>query len=118
MGRAASGALEREVRRKADPAKESIRDFVAKWSGNPRVRNHPSHDEILAAITTLGAFYRKNGSRTRMDAETAAAISVHLDAAEASLVADGNQAPSLADRLRTLKANTAEQEDKSLLDLF
>ena len=36
-----------QVRRKADPAKENVREFMAKWKDNNKVDWHPSHDEFV-----------------------------------------------------------------------
>jgi hypothetical protein len=41
--------LPRQVRRKADPAKEQVREFVGKWRDNPAVASDASHDEIKGA---------------------------------------------------------------------
>jgi hypothetical protein len=35
-----------QVRRKADPAKEQVREFVGRWRDNPAVTDNVSHDEI------------------------------------------------------------------------
>ena len=35
------------MRRKADPAKENVREFMAKWKDNDKVSWHPSHDEFV-----------------------------------------------------------------------
>jgi hypothetical protein len=34
------------VRRKADPAKELVREFVGKWQDNAAVAGDASHDEM------------------------------------------------------------------------
>ncbi|PNH09459.1 Kinesin-like protein KLP1 [Tetrabaena socialis] len=44
----ASGAAESEVRRKADPAKEAVREFVGRWRDNPRVTRDLTHVQIKA----------------------------------------------------------------------
>jgi hypothetical protein len=35
-----------QVRRKADPAKDLVREFVGKWQDNPAVAGDASHDEM------------------------------------------------------------------------
>lgn len=83
----AQGAPEAEVRRKADPAKESVKEFVAKWRGDSRVSWHPSHEELLGMVTELGAFYRQAGPRSKMSLQVRESILSHLDRMEASFKA-------------------------------
>jgi hypothetical protein len=45
----ASGASEREVRRKADPAKASIERFLRDWKGSPLVSSQPSYAALVGA---------------------------------------------------------------------
>ncbi len=40
-------ALGRQVRRKADPAKEALQTFVKRWRDDPKVVGHPSHAKVL-----------------------------------------------------------------------
>ncbi|GAX81881.1 hypothetical protein CEUSTIGMA_g9309.t1 [Chlamydomonas eustigma] len=80
-----SGASENEVRRKADPAKENVREFMSKWKDNPKVSWHPSHDEFVSAITDLGQFYQKAGPRARMTEGIKEVLLAHMDAAAATL---------------------------------
>ena len=81
------GAPEAEVRRKADPAKENVKEFVAKWRGNPRVSWHPSHEELLDIVTELGAFYRQAGPRSKLSNEAKSSILAHIGKMEDSLKA-------------------------------
>jgi len=88
------GAKENEVRRKADPAKENVREFVAKWRDSDRVKWHDSHEEIVAAITELGKFYQTAGPRAKIPEDVKAKVRDHLHKAEAALEAaggDGNK---------------------------
>jgi hypothetical protein len=45
----ASGASEREVRRRADPAKASIERFLRDWKGSPLVSSQPSYVALVGA---------------------------------------------------------------------
>ncbi len=45
----ASGASEREVRRRADPAKASIERFLRDWKGSPLVSSQPSYVALVSA---------------------------------------------------------------------
>eukprot|EP00879_Flechtneria_rotunda_P005315 GHRR01005602.1.p1 GENE.GHRR01005602.1~~GHRR01005602.1.p1 ORF type:complete len:208 (+),score=88.86 GHRR01005602.1:136-759(+) len=81
----ASGAKEMEVRRKADPAKEMVREFVSKWQDDAAVVGDVAHDEMQSALSQLGRFYQKNGSRSRLDDATRQSVLSHLAAVEASL---------------------------------
>ena len=81
----AGGAPEAEVRRKADPAKENVKEFVSKWRDDQRVSWHPSHQEVLDTVNELGAFYRKAGPRSKLSEEAKDSILAHLDRIEASL---------------------------------
>ena len=45
----AGGASEREVRRKADPAKASIERFLRDWKGSPVVSSQPSYAALVGA---------------------------------------------------------------------
>lgn len=84
----ASGASEREVRRKAEPAKEAVMDYVGKWQANPKVSDDPSSEEIKKALAELGAFYKAKGSRSRLTDEVRGTVLGHLAAAEAALRQD------------------------------
>eukprot|EP00227_Mantoniella_beaufortii_P016856 CAMPEP_0197591574 /NCGR_PEP_ID=MMETSP1326-20131121/13788_1 /TAXON_ID=1155430 /ORGANISM="Genus nov. species nov., Strain RCC2288" /LENGTH=221 /DNA_ID=CAMNT_0043157095 /DNA_START=63 /DNA_END=728 /DNA_ORIENTATION=- len=55
--------------RKADPAKEAIKEFVKDWASSPMVQGERAHDDIVVALRELGAFYKANGSRTKMTPE-------------------------------------------------
>ncbi len=58
--RSADGALRRgatwgagerwraaQVRRKAEGAKEALQTFVRRWTDDPKVKGHPSHQRVL-----------------------------------------------------------------------
>jgi len=40
-----------QVRRKADPAKEALQVFVKRWRDDPKVQQHPSHDNIKGKMS-------------------------------------------------------------------
>lgn len=80
-----SGAPEREVRRKAEPAKDLVKRFINNYSDAPVISLEPSCREIRLAVQELGEFYRAKGQRQRMDADTSASILGHLEEAEKSL---------------------------------
>eukprot|EP00878_Enallax_costatus_P015383 GHUV01016114.1.p1 GENE.GHUV01016114.1~~GHUV01016114.1.p1 ORF type:complete len:198 (+),score=26.86 GHUV01016114.1:98-691(+) len=81
----AAGAKEFEVRRKADGAKDLVREFVKTWQDNAAVAGDVTHNEMRVAISELGRFYQKNGPRSRLDASTKDSILGHLAAVEAAL---------------------------------
>lgn len=81
----ADGAKEAEVRRKADPAKELVREFVGKWQDNPAVAGDPSHDEMRGVLSELGRFYQSAGPRSRLSAEVKGRVLQRLAAVEAAL---------------------------------
>ncbi|GMH43124.1 hypothetical protein BSKO_11046 [Bryopsis sp. KO-2023] len=83
----ASGASEIEVRRKADDAKNLVREFVLSWRGDIRVSKEASYKEIAEALTELGNFYMKNGQRMKLPSDLSAEIRGHLEAAKAAAVA-------------------------------
>lgn len=82
-----SGAEEREVRRKADPAKELVREFMTKWKDAPLVKDDVSYTQLTGAIKDLGEFYMKNGQRSRLSESVGQALLTRLDAAENALPA-------------------------------
>jgi hypothetical protein len=81
----ADGAPERDVRRRADPAKERVREFVGKWRDSPLVAGQEYHEEVKAAIAELGAFYGKAGPRAAVTREVRESVLAHLARAEAAL---------------------------------
>ncbi|MEW5319794.1 MAG: hypothetical protein WDW38_010922 [Sanguina aurantia] len=81
----ANGATEGEVRRKADPAKGGFQEFIRVWVDDGRVIGTASHTEIKAALQELGAFYKAQGSRTRLPLDMRNNILGHLTRAEAGL---------------------------------
>lgn len=80
-----TGLDEREVRRKADPAKPFVRDFMSNWQDSPLVVDTDSHKELLSTIKELGTFYASRGQRARLDSELGQRLLDSLDAAEAAL---------------------------------
>lgn len=80
-----NGDPEREVRRKADPAKDLVRQFMTRWRDEQEVSGEVSYSELTAAIRQLGEFYLKNGQRARLSDEVGQALLARLDAAEAAL---------------------------------
>lgn len=79
------GAPEREVRRKADPAKDLVRQFMSRWRDAGEVAGEVSYAELTGAIRQLGEFYLSNGQRARLSEEVGQALLARLDAAEAAL---------------------------------
>lgn len=80
-----SGAEEREVRRKADPAKDLVRQFMTRWKDAPIVRDDVSYTQLTGAIRDLGEFYMKNGQRSRLPENVGQALLARLEAAENAL---------------------------------
>lgn len=75
-----------QVRRKAEPAKDLVRDWTGRWgTGGAGVGGTASHEALSAALRDLGSFYKAAGARARLDAATADAVLAALDAAEAGL---------------------------------
>ena len=52
----ATGASEREVRRKADPAKADIERFLRDWKGSPLVAAEPSYAAVVGASCLRALF--------------------------------------------------------------
>ncbi|GIL91167.1 hypothetical protein Vretimale_18803, partial [Volvox reticuliferus] len=84
----ASGASEAEVRRKADPAKDTVREFVRKWRDNPRVSADITHAELKEALSELGEFYMTYGQRTKLTPPVRESVLKHLLAAKEALPAE------------------------------
>ena len=110
----ASGASEREVRRKADPAKASIERFLRDWKGSPLVSSQPSYAALVGAfrlsskcsrcrkpffllcsdayvcfadaLRQLGAFYAARGSRAALTPDVRDAVLAALKQADADLL--------------------------------
>jgi len=80
-----SGSPEREVRRKAEPAKDLVKRYINTWSGASAIADSTACQEIRTAVQELGEFYRSNGQRQRMTEGVATSILKHLETAEASL---------------------------------
>lgn len=80
-----TGDNEREVRRKADPAKPLVREFMGRWQGDPQVVNEVSHKQIVSILRELGTFYASKGQRARLDNDLGKELLDRLDAAELAL---------------------------------
>jgi hypothetical protein len=80
-----AGAPERELRRKADPAKDLVRQFMTRWRDAPEVQGEESYRQLTATIQDLGQFYLKQGQRARLSEELGQTLLNRLDAAELSL---------------------------------
>ncbi|GAB4820470.1 hypothetical protein N2152v2_007516 [Parachlorella kessleri] len=79
------GAEEREVRRKADPAKNLVREFVQKWRDAPLLQEQQSHRRISDTIQQLGRFYQTNGVRARLSQDVGSQLLRQLHQAEEAL---------------------------------
>ena len=105
---AAGGVQEREVRRRADPAKAAVERFIRKWRGQTLVMGEPSYGALVGAssrvtrlhtvpraysatflcaeaLRILGDFYQRNGSRAALTQETASRVLDALQAAQTGL---------------------------------
>ena len=80
-----AGSPEREVRRKADPAKDLVRQFMTRWRDAPVVRDDESYRQLTAAIQQLGAYYMASGQRARLSEAVGQELLGKLEAAEAAL---------------------------------
>jgi len=80
-----SGLPEREVRRKAEPAKDFVKKFISIWSDAAVLKDEDSCQEIRVAVQELGDFYRMNGQRNRLSQDVADFILSHLEKAEMAL---------------------------------
>jgi len=80
-----SGLPEREVRRKAEPAKDFVKKFISTWSDAAVLKDEDSCQEIRVAVQELGDFYRMNGQRNRLSQDVADSILSHLEKAEMAL---------------------------------
>jgi len=80
-----SPANEAEVRRKADPAKMLVKEWVANWRDVRAVSGEVSFKQIKESLQILGDFYLKKGQRTRLPPELGSELLRRLDAASAAL---------------------------------
>lgn len=80
-----NGEPEREVRRKADPAKDLVRQFMTRWKDNNDVKDSESYIQIVDAIQQLGQFYISKGQRARLDTSVANSLLLKLDKADMTL---------------------------------
>ncbi|BDA43852.1 probable photosystem II D1 precursor processing protein PSB27-H2, chloroplastic at C-terminar half [Coccomyxa sp. Obi] len=90
-----SDAEERQVRKKADPAKNLVKGWLSDWKDAPGVQAEPSYTQLSGTIRELGEFYRKKGQRARLPRTFGEELLAKLAAAENSLPvassADGKQ---------------------------
>jgi Photosystem II Pbs27 len=77
-----------QVRKKADGAKDPVRQFMSKWKGKASVESAPAYAETAQALEELGQYYMKRGQRSALDRTTANSVLAHLERAEASLPAE------------------------------
>lgn len=81
------GAPESEVRRKADPARERVRDFLSRYRGDRAIEASASFEAVSAILRDLGAYYQERGPRAALTADFAIDLLLRLDAAESLLPA-------------------------------
>ncbi|CAL8469845.1 g9387 [Coccomyxa elongata] len=90
-----SDAEERQVRKKADPAKNLVKGWLSDWKDTPSLQAEPSYTQLSGTIRELGEFYRKKGQRARLPRSFGEELLAKLAAAEKSLPlassADGKQ---------------------------
>ncbi|KAK9825441.1 hypothetical protein WJX81_008200 [Elliptochloris bilobata] len=79
------GADEREVRRKADPAKALVKEWVSRWRDERTVTSEASYKQISAALQQLGEFYMRKGQRARLPRADGDQLLRRLGAAELAL---------------------------------
>lgn len=77
-----------QVRRKADNARDPVREFIGKWKKDLRVQNSPTYRELSGALSDLGQYYMERGQRAAVDKRTASRIMARLENAEAALPAE------------------------------
>ncbi|KAJ9515812.1 hypothetical protein QJQ45_008652 [Haematococcus lacustris] len=112
------GKKETEVRRKADPAKEALQQFVRKWRDDRRVVGHPSHTEVLAVMSELGAFYQVAGPRARLPSDVQARLLLHVNAAEAALTQAPGPAAAAPSQPQSRLPGSQENPDEAELRLL
>lgn len=71
-----------KFRRTADAAKESIRDYLNNWKGQPTVTKEESYMELEKAFRSLASFYAKAGPSASLSNEVKSEILQDLDNAE------------------------------------
>ncbi|CAK0785118.1 hypothetical protein CVIRNUC_008324 [Coccomyxa viridis] len=86
---------ERQVRRKADPAKNLVKSWIQDWKDVSDVQQEISHKELSGVIRQLGDFYKKQGQRSRLPRSVGEGLLAKLGAAQNALplpaAADGKQ---------------------------
>ncbi|EIE25666.1 hypothetical protein COCSUDRAFT_52532 [Coccomyxa subellipsoidea C-169] len=90
-----SDAEERQVRKKADPAKNLVKGWLSEWKDAQGVQGEASYTQLSGTIKELGEFYRKKGQRARLPRSLGNELLAKLAAAENALPlpgsADGKQ---------------------------
>lgn len=76
------------MRRKADNARDPVREFINKWKPDPRVENSTTLRELSGALSDLGQYYMQRGQRAAVDKGTATQLLARLERAEAALPAE------------------------------
>ncbi|CAO2832109.1 unnamed protein product [Amaranthus hypochondriacus] len=71
-----------KFRRTADSAKESIREYLINWRGQPALTKEESYMELEKVIRSLASFYAKAGPSASLSDEVKTEILHDLDIAE------------------------------------
>lgn len=79
------GAGEFEVRKKADPAKEIVKDFISSFKSDSAEGQSESYAAISEALRELAAFYKSKGPRAALPSSVSRSILDKLQRAEDSL---------------------------------
>jgi len=74
-----------EYNKKADVAKDAVREFVSTWRDDKRVKDEVSYKAITDTLKELGAFYQKNGGRADLSEEVRNRLLELLTVAETDL---------------------------------
>lgn len=74
-----------QVRRKADSARDPVREFITKWRDASSVQRSPVFKETSSALEELGQYYMKRGQRVALDKSTVNSVLGKLERAEAGL---------------------------------
>ena len=74
-----------QVRRRADNAREPVREFLTRWKSDSRVIGSRTYGEMSGTLSDLGQYYMKRGQRSAIDRETADKLLARLDVAEGGL---------------------------------
>ncbi|XP_068634509.1 photosystem II D1 precursor processing protein PSB27-H2, chloroplastic [Aristolochia californica] len=74
-----------KFRKTADAAKESIREYLNGWKGEPAVKSEESYVALIKAIRSLASFYSKAGPFAPLPEEIKSSILDDLNTADANL---------------------------------